>query len=89
MTASLFFRDGVPKTIISDHDASFLLLLEDMVGGGGKLGTKLLFSTTCDPQIDGQTKVVNHTLSTNVASCAKEEPKDVGRLPSTCGICLG
>ena len=57
--ADLFFREivrlhGVPRTIVHE------LLLEDFVA---KLGTKLLFSTTCHPQTDGQTEVVNRTLS--------------------------
>ena len=30
----------------------------------GKVGTKLLFLTTCQPQSDGKIEVVNRTLST-------------------------
>jgi hypothetical protein len=66
-TADLFFKEiiclhGVQNIIVFYRHIKFPNHF--WITLWTKLGTKLLFSTTCHPQTDGQTKVVNRTLST-------------------------
>jgi hypothetical protein len=74
----LFFKEiihlhGVPNIIVSDCDTKFHSHFGRTLWA--KLGTKLLFSTTCHPQTDGQTKVVNRTLSTMLRVVLKKNIK--------------
>jgi hypothetical protein len=76
--ADLFFKKivrlhGVPNTIVSDRDIKFHRHFLRTLWA--KLGTKLLFSTNYHPQTNGQTDVVNRTLSTMLRVVLKKNIK--------------
>nr|KYP76123.1 Transposon Ty3-I Gag-Pol polyprotein [Cajanus cajan] len=76
--AKLFFQEIVrlhelPKTIVSVRDVKFLSHFWKILWA--RLGTKLLFSTTCHPQTDGQTKVVNRFLGAMLRAILKGNKK--------------
>jgi transposase InsO family protein len=51
---------GIPKMIISDRGAQFIARFWEQLQHA--LGTKLIRSSTCHPQTDGQTERVNQIL---------------------------
>jgi hypothetical protein len=63
--ANLFFREvvrlhGFPRSIVSDRDTKCFGHFWRTLWN--KLGTKLSFSFSYHPQLDGQTEVVNHNI---------------------------
>ncbi|RDX76403.1 hypothetical protein CR513_43607, partial [Mucuna pruriens] len=77
--ANLFFRNvvrlyGFVRTIFLDKDTKFLGYFWRSLWS--RLGTKLLFSTTCHPQMNRQAEVVNRTLDQLLICFLKKSLRD-------------
>ena len=77
--ADIFFQDivrlhGVPRTIVLDRGTKFLSHFLRCLWR--LVRTKLLFSTTCYPQPDGQMEVINRTLTTLLWCMVSKSLKD-------------
>jgi len=74
----LFLREvvklhGIPRTIVLNRDTKFISHFWRTLRE--RLGIKLIFSTSCRPQINGQIEVVNRSLSTMLRIILKENHK--------------
>ncbi|RDX89806.1 hypothetical protein CR513_28416, partial [Mucuna pruriens] len=77
--ANMFFREvvrihGIPRTIVSDRDSNLLGYFWRSLWS--RLYTKLLYSTTCHPLMDGQMEVVNRTLGKLLRCFVKKSLRD-------------
>jgi transposase InsO family protein len=68
----IFILHGMPKEIISDRDTKFTSKFWKSLFVGFE--TKLLFSTTYHPQIDGKTERVNQVLEDMIRMHVMHQP---------------